>query len=100
MLGSLQHDIEEGKKMNPVKAIADLTVKETICLLEQSPEQLQKTSYVRSGLIIHLAVLYYKTGPFLSSDTEGHKQAEDFLEFLSREGIEADKRLTAAVYIK
>lgn len=84
--------------MNPVKPINELTVRETICLLEQPPEQLQKTLYNRGGLIIHLAILHFNTSPFVSSDMEAHKQAEDFLEFLLREGSEEDKKLVAAVY--
>ncbi|MFH0955616.1 MAG: hypothetical protein V1801_00130 [Candidatus Falkowbacteria bacterium] len=61
---------------------------------------MQKTSYARGGLIIHLAILHHNTNPFVSSDTGAHKQADDFLELLLREGSEEDKRLTVAVYIK
>lgn len=82
-----------------MKNISELTVKETIALLERSSEQVAKMVYTRGGLIMHLAVLYHTTGAFVSSDTKGHELAKNFLEFLLCEGSAEDKRLVGAAYM-
>ena len=81
-----------------MKIISALSVDETIALLKQSPEQLQKTSYTRGGLIIHLVSTSYKTS-FTLHDQADHKKAKDFLAFLLQEGSEEDKRTVALVYV-
>lgn len=71
--------------------ITELTADETIVLLDLLPEELRQTPYTRGGLIIELAILWYKTSPLVSSDTESHRKAEEYLKRLVREGSREDK---------